>query len=96
MHLWEDTLLPLLDTLVAQFNQWLVPYYGSDLCLGYNKDSIHALIPRREKLWDKVSTISCLTINEKRHMLGYPPLNGGDVLAAGSDRTALLQGDLPC
>lgn len=94
LHLWEDTLLPLLDTILAQLNQWLLPYYGTNLSLTYNKDKIHALIPRREKLWDKVSRISCLTINEKRHMLGYAPLDGGDVLAAESDRTALLnQGD---
>lgn len=94
LHLWEDTCLPLLDMLLGHLNRWLLPYYGAGLTLSYNKDDIHALIPRREKMWEKVCKISCLTINEKRKMLGYEPLRGGDTLAEGSERTALLEENL--
>ena len=80
LHLWEDTCLPLLDMILADLNQWLLPYYGSDLTLSYSKDDIHALIPRREKMWEKVCKITCLTLNERREMLGYGPIQGGDVL----------------
>ncbi|MBM3631841.1 MAG: phage portal protein [Alphaproteobacteria bacterium] len=78
LHLWEDTCLPLFDMILSHFNQWLLPYYGSHLTLSYSKDDIHALIPRREKMWEKVCKINCLTINERREMLGYGPIQGGD------------------
>lgn len=91
LHLWEDTLLPHLDMFLSHLNHWLLPYYGENLTLSYNKDDIHALIPRREKMWEKVCKISCLTINEKRKILGYPALTGGDTLAEGSERNAVLE-----
>ncbi len=91
LHLWEDTLLPYLDMLLGHLNHWLLPYYGEHFTLSYNKDDIHALIPRREKMWEKVCKISCLTINEKRKILGYAPILGGDTLAEGSERTAVLE-----
>lgn len=78
LHLWEDTCLPLFDMILSDLNQWLLSYYGSNFSLSYNKDDIHALIPRREKMWEKVCNITCLTINERREMLGYGPIQGGD------------------
>jgi HK97 family phage portal protein len=91
LHLWEDTLLPILDFFVDHLNRWLIPFFKGNFFLSYNKDDIHALIPRREKLWDRVSRISCLTINEKRKILGYEPLPGGDILAQSSEREAMIQ-----
>jgi HK97 family phage portal protein len=91
LHLWEDTCLPLLDMILGHLNRWLLPHYGSDLTLSYSKDDIHALIPRREKMWERVCKISCLTINEKRKILGYEALEGGDTLAEGSERNAVLE-----
>lgn len=82
LHLWEDTLIPMLDFFVAHLNHWLTPLFGDDLFLSYNKDEIHALIPRREKLWERVNHASCLTINERRKILGYEPLPEGDVLTS--------------
>jgi len=95
-HLWEDTILPLLDLLVAEFNGWLVPVFGDiledelgdrlegglsgGLRLGYDADSIPALAPRREAAWAKIANANFLTINEKRQAVGYGPLPGGDVL----------------
>jgi HK97 family phage portal protein len=94
LHLWEDTLLPLLELLLGHLNQWLTPFFGQGLVLSYSKDDIHALIPRREKLWEHIDRVGCLTINEKRTILGYQPLQGGDVLAEGSERNALLGEDI--
>lgn len=89
LHLWEDTLLPALDGFVGHLNHWLTPLFGSDLHLSYNKDQIHALISRREKLSEHVGQMAVLTINEKREMLGYGPLAGGNVLAYSSESWAL-------
>ncbi len=80
-HLWEDTILPLLDHIIDEFNTWLVPQFGTGLRLGYDIDGIPALAPRREEAWSKFSKAPFLTINEKRQAMGYPPLKGGDVLA---------------
>ena len=91
MHLWEGTILPLLDFILSHINRWIQKYYDHKVSISYQKDHIHALIPRREKAWDRVSKIGCLTINEKRNILGYPPIEGGDTLGQGGDRAALLE-----
>ncbi len=85
-HLWEDTIIPLLDHLCDEFNHWLLPKYGeAGLCLQFDLESIPALAPRREKTWKQISDVSFLTINEKRRALGYEPIKGGDRLEKGVD-----------
>lgn len=74
-HLWEDTVLPLLDMILCEFNSWLVPYFGQDLRLAYNVDGIAALASRREAIWERINNAHFLTINEKRKALGYSPLS---------------------
>jgi HK97 family phage portal protein len=80
LHLWEDTVLPLLDHLCDEFNHWLVPQFGDDLLLRFDIDFIPALGDRRENTWKKISDASFLTINEKRSFLGFPAISGGDAL----------------
>ncbi len=72
-HLWEDTILPLLEMLVAELNLWLQPYFGDDLRLGYDLDGIQALSPKREAMWQKIAAADFLTENEKRQAVGYGP-----------------------
>lgn len=84
-HLWEDTIIPLLDHLCDEFNHWLLPKFGEDdLYLDFDIESIPALAPRREKTWKQISEVSFLTINEKRRALGYEPIQNGDRLEGGS------------
>lgn len=80
-HLWEDTIMPLLEFLVTELNLWLLPYFGENLCLSYDIDSIPALAPRREAAWNKIANADFLTVNEKRHAVGYSPVPGGDKLS---------------
>jgi HK97 family phage portal protein len=79
-HLWEDTILPLMEFLVTELNLWLAPYFEDNLKLGYDLDSIPALAPRREATWAKIMNANFLTINEKREALGYTPLSDGNTL----------------
>jgi HK97 family phage portal protein len=79
-HLWEDTIIPLLEFFVAEFNLWLSPAFEEGLTLTYNMDAIPALAPRREAVWSKVAAANFLTLNEKRQAVGYGPLAGGDVI----------------
>jgi HK97 family phage portal protein len=75
-HLWEDTILPLIEMLVAEFNLWLQPYFGHDLRLGYDLDGIQALAPKREAMWQKIAAADFLTEDEKRQAVGYGPRPG--------------------
>ena len=79
-HLWEDTVLPMLEFFVAELNLWLTPYFGEGLRIAYDTDNIPALSIRRETTWNKVTQANFLTMNEKRAALGYGPIEGGDKL----------------
>jgi HK97 family phage portal protein len=79
-HLWEDTILPLMEFLIAELNLWLCPYFGDGYRLFYDADAIPALAQRRESLWSKIQSSDFLTLNEKRQAVGYGPLPGGDAL----------------
>ncbi len=80
LSLWEQTILPTLDNIICHFNSWLVPKFGNDLCLSYDKDAIEILIEKRQKLWQYVQNASFMTINEKREAFGLPKMPDGDTL----------------
>ena len=80
-HLWEDTILPLLDHLTDEMNLWLAPQFDEALHLSYDIDKIPALAQRREEAWAKINGAQFLTINEKRRAVGYAPLEEGNVLS---------------
>lgn len=73
-HLWEDTILPILDTFVNHLNSGLLPFYEPHIRLGYDLDAIQALAPKRESAWSKIANVDFLTTNEKRQAIGYGPL----------------------
>ncbi len=78
--LWEQTVLPLVDNTIEALNHWLVPYFESDLQLTCDVEGVQALSSKREALWDKVQNANFMTINEKRSVMGLPPLQGGENL----------------
>lgn len=80
LHLWEDTVLPLLEFLVAELNLWLAPFFGPNLRISYDIDGIPALAVKREAHWNKIATSDFLTLNEKRQAVGYGSIEGGDSL----------------
>lgn len=84
LSLWEDTLIPEADCLRDELNNWLVPMFGDNIRLDYNKDKIVALTTRREKVWYAISAATFLTLNEQRKAAGYEPLDGGDELPTSS------------
>ncbi len=76
-HLWEDTILPLLDYVTDELNAWLVSQFGENFRLAYDVEGIAALAPRREEVWAKIGKADFLTLNEKRKAVGYGPLENG-------------------
>lgn len=81
---WEDTILPLLDSILDGYNYWLMPLYGDPtLKLFIDRDSISALESQRQILYDRAQKSDFKTITEKRAMVGDPPLTEaekGDLL----------------
>jgi HK97 family phage portal protein len=75
---WEETVLPLLDFFLDEFNNGLTPSFGEDLLLAYDEDRVSALSFKREKRWDRVQKADFLSFNEKREAVGYSPVEGGD------------------
>ncbi|MBI5192771.1 MAG: phage portal protein [Nitrospirae bacterium] len=77
---YTETVLPLMDRLRDDLNNWLVPVFGDNMTLEYDKDEIEALQEDRGKVWTRVQNANWLTVNEKRAATGYEEVDGGDVV----------------
>jgi phage portal protein BeeE len=76
--------VPLAIRIRNNWNDRIVPTYGDDRYLDFDRDQIEVLKEHREKLWLRVDSSRELTINEKREAKGYEPKPGGDVLLVGA------------
>lgn len=85
LALYDEMIIPISEFAISDFNRWLVPMFGKGLELRLDLDCIEALAPRRKAKFEQANlTSEYLTINERRDMVGYPPIEGGDVLANSS------------
>ncbi len=91
---WEDTVMPLLDRIAADWNQWLGPFFG-DQELRADLDQIPAIADKRMTLWDMADKSTDLTINERRELKGFEPIEGGDVLLVGMGQISLGDASAP-
>ena len=71
--LHEDTCIPLMQEVVDDWNEWVVPQFGEDLHLALDLDKVPALDFRRNEKWDRVSNCTFMTTNEKRKALDMEP-----------------------
>jgi HK97 family phage portal protein len=74
LHFWEDTIIPLAELIRLEFGNWLSTRFNRPVDMIFDLEAVHALIPKRENLWSKISNADFLTTNEKREILGYPPM----------------------
>lgn len=79
LALYEETILPIMDSLRDELNKWLVPAFGDGLWLDYDKDDIEALTEKREQKFAMLKDVTFLTQNEKRQAVGYDSQKGWDV-----------------
>ena len=77
---YQETALPLMDSIQGEFGNWLVPMYDPALSYRYDRDDIDALQEDRTELWTRLGAASWLTLNEKREACGYEAIEGGDVI----------------
>ena len=71
---FDDAVLPMVNHIRDELNNWLAPKFGSDVRLDYDRNAIEALAPRREKIWKRIQEADFMTINEKRAALGLSEL----------------------
>ncbi|GAB4518707.1 MAG: phage portal protein [Parvularculaceae bacterium] len=76
---WKHTVIPLLRKTTAAFSGWLGPQFEG-AGVEFNADRIEALAVEREFRWRRIANASFLTTNEKRRLLGFPPLEDEDHL----------------
>jgi len=89
---WEDTALPLLDMIVNDWNAWLGNLYG--VTIKPDIDAISAIAEKRLSMWQMADASRDLTINEKRAIKGYGPIEGGDTLFVNASEIPLnMAGD---
>ena len=89
---WEDTALPLLDMIVHDWNAWLGSLYG--VTIRPDVDGIPAIAEKRLRMWQMADASQDLTINERRALKGYGPIDGGDTLFVSSAEIPLgMAGD---
>lgn len=90
---YEDTVIPLVEFLLDEVNAWLSPAFNGEY-LRPNMDSIPAIAEKRQELWAMADKSADLTINERRAIKGYAPL---ETVAPGENGNRLLpvrqQGD---
>jgi HK97 family phage portal protein len=80
---YMETVLPLMDWLRDEFNNWLTPLFGDRLYLDYDRDEIEAIQEDRASVWMRAITAvekGVLTPNEAREVMGYEAHPAGDRL----------------
>lgn len=80
LSLWEDTVLPEADYIRDELNNWLTPKFGEDFSVGYDLNEVDALVDRRRDVMVQLSSVDFLSVNEKRKMVGFDEVDGGDVV----------------
>lgn len=80
--LYMENILPLMDYLRDEYNNWLTPMWeGERLLLEYDKDSIEAIREELTAVYTRQAQAHWRTINEKRKATGDDDIGkAGDVI----------------
>jgi HK97 family phage portal protein len=84
---WEDTVLPLMNLIIEDWNAWLAEPYGVEIRA--DLDEIPAIAEKRNALWEMADRSTDLTINERRALKGYEPIEGGDVVLVNATQVPI-------
>ena len=70
-NFWRQTVVPLASKMADGLAQLLQPFEQKVIKLAPDLDQVEALAPDRDALWKRVNEAGFLTIDEKRHAVGY-------------------------
>jgi len=73
---WEETVLYDLNYFKDEMSSWLFP--DSRVYLNYDLSKVPAFMEKRMLEWQTIDKLTSLTLNEKRKLMGYEPVDGGD------------------
>lgn len=85
---WEDTVIPLLDMIAADWTASLGERFGG-IELRPDLDQVAAIVDKKRLQWAMLDTTASLTLNEKREAMGYEPVEGGDEIMVGMSSVPL-------
>jgi HK97 family phage portal protein len=84
---WEDTVLPLMNLIIEDWNAWLAEPYNVEIRA--DLDEIPAIAEKRNAMWEMADRSTDLTINERRALKGYEPIEGGDVVLVNATQVPI-------
>jgi len=79
MSFWMDTVIPVLDLYTSELTRFFksnFDFEGIEVC--YNDEDIEALEPIRKERRSELLATDILTLNEKREVIGYEPIDEPD------------------
>lgn len=71
---WRQTIIPLTRKTAQSLQGWLRPWFGDDLSIHVDLDSVPALAEAQEKLWARLGAATFLSDGEKRQLAGLESL----------------------
>ena len=71
LFLWEQTILPMVDCVLSNLNNWLYGMYEENIEITYDKNSIVQLAPRRAEFFNTINNATFLTNEEKKKILNF-------------------------
>jgi HK97 family phage portal protein len=86
---YEETIIPIAHMIRDELNGWLSEQYFQGVRLELDLDQIPAIVEKRRELWDMADKANDLTINERREMKGYEPVEGGDQIYISAGQVPL-------
>lgn len=88
-----ETVLPLCDFIVDEFNRAIVPLWDRSLWLQIDRSKIEAIQDDLEQKARIAKELDCLTLNEQRALLGYQPVDGADVVMVSMGEMPIISVD---
>jgi HK97 family phage portal protein len=71
---WRQCVAPLVRKTAQSLSLWLSQHLGESISLTPDFDGVDAMNETREPLWQAVTAADFLTVDEKRAVLGFPPM----------------------
>lgn len=78
--LYLEAIMPEMDEFRDELQTWLVPAFGDNLRLDYDRDSIEAIQEDRAKRYTYLAAADWISQNEKRAATGYEEVPEGEVI----------------